>query len=127
MLIASIVSIIGSLALVILELLHDGNSGSPSSESYDIAIAFFILFAKFGVSSLFAIVILANVIIFPTLFCSTAFGVCNVGARLCTIMAPLAAELPGIMPMAIFSGLTVLTILISRLVILDDTDDNMEK
>ena len=54
----------------------------------------FILLARFGCSSCFCIVYLANADIFPPKFASTVFGLCNTASRILTITAPMVAELP---------------------------------
>jgi len=65
--------------------------------------AFFVLFAKFGISFAFNIAYLSTPLLFPTRLCSTAFGICNVFARFATILAPIIAELKTPVPMLIYS------------------------
>ena len=45
---------------------------------------------------------LANSQIFPAIFAGTAFGLCNLGAKLATILAPMLAEVNPPAPMIIF-------------------------
>ena len=46
---------------------------------------------------------------FPVALCTTAFGICNIFARISTIMSPLIAELPDHVPMSIFSVICIAT------------------
>jgi hypothetical protein len=85
------VAIIGSILLLSL-----GNSNVD-------LIPVFILLAKSGVSATFNICYLANAQIFPAIFAGTAFGICNIGAKLATILAPLMAEIDPPAPMIIFT------------------------
>lgn len=66
-------------------------------------IPVFILLAKAGVSGTFNLCYLANAQIFPAIFAGTAFGFCNMGAKLATVMAPLIAEIDAPVPMIIFT------------------------
>ena len=72
-------------------------------------IAVFILFAKFGISFTFNLSYLAPPQMFPTALCTTAFGICNIFARISTILSPLIAELPDPVPMSIFSVICIAT------------------
>jgi len=56
-----------------------------------------------GVSGTFNLCYLANTQIFPAIFAGTAFGFCNIGAKLATILAPLIAEVDAPTPMIIFT------------------------
>ena len=53
----------------------------------------FVLLAKFGVAAVFNIVYIANQMIFPVLFVSTALGACNIFARTASVAAPTVAEI----------------------------------
>ena len=64
------------------------------------------MLSRFGTSAAFNLVYLANSAIFPTLFCSTAMGIANIIARIVTIGAPMAAEIPGHTPILISSIIT---------------------
>ena len=55
-------------------------------------IPVFVLFSKAGVTATFNLCYLANAQIFPAIFAGTAFGICNIGAKFTTILAPLMAE-----------------------------------
>lgn len=62
-------------------------------------MAFLVIFAKGGFSGCFVNCYVATSDIFPTLFCSTALGICNFTARLITVMAPEIAEREAPIPM----------------------------
>lgn len=66
------------------------------------AIPAMILGAKFGVASTFNLIYLANAFLFPPILNSTSFGICNMFARLATILAPQVAELEGNTAMIVF-------------------------
>lgn len=48
---------------------------------------FFVVVAKFGLSGVISILYVCNVDLFPTLFCSTAIGICNFTSRFLTIFS----------------------------------------
>ena len=62
-----------------------------------------ILGAKFGVASTFNSAYLANALLYPTTLVGTAFGICNMAARLATIVAPELAEVDAPIPMTVFT------------------------
>ena len=66
-------------------------------------IAVFVLFAKFGIALTFNLCYLATPQMFPVALTTTAFGICNIFARVATILSPLIAEAPDPAPMSIFS------------------------
>jgi hypothetical protein len=51
------------------------------------AMPLFIAFARIGVAWGFVLVYVANAEVFPTLFAATAMGICNLVARIITIMS----------------------------------------
>ena len=65
-------------------------------------IPYMLSFAKGGVKVTFDICYLANSTIFPAIFAGTAFGFCNVGAKVATILSPMLAEVEPPVPMIIF-------------------------
>ena len=65
-------------------------------------IPIFVLLSKAGVTATFNLCYLANAQIFPAIFAGTAFGICNIGAKLTTILAPLMAEVKPPVPMILF-------------------------
>ena len=52
----------------------------------------FILLAKFGVCSFFAMLFMSTLIYFPSRYLGAVFGICNTVARSVTILAPMVAE-----------------------------------
>jgi hypothetical protein len=46
---------------------------------------------------------MSNTVLFPTLFCGTSLGICNVFARSFTFFAPWIAEMPAPLPMTTFA------------------------
>lgn len=56
-------------------------------------LSIFILGSKFGVSQVFNLAYLGNMMLFPTSLLATSYGICNLFARGGTIFAPFVAEL----------------------------------
>jgi len=83
-------SLVGGLCLMIF---GDSNKN---------LIPVFVLFSKAGVTATFNLSYLANSQIFPAIFAGTAFGICNIGAKFTTILAPLMAEVKPPVPMILF-------------------------
>jgi hypothetical protein len=75
-----------------------------------------LLLAKGGVKMTFNIVYLANSQIFPAIFAGTAFGICNIGAKLATIFSPYMAEVDPPTPMIVFTILAVIAAVLSLFV-----------
>ena len=75
-----------------------------------------LLYMNCGVLSGFHICFLSNELLFPTLFCSTSMGICNVFSRTVTITAPVFAELEGKTPMWIVFGIAMASIMFSRFI-----------
>jgi len=48
----------------------------------------FVGIARLGISACFNLIYLANSDVFPTLFAATAMGVCNLLARIVTVLSP---------------------------------------
>jgi hypothetical protein len=84
------VALVGGLCLMIF-----GDSNKS-------LIPVFVLFSKAGVTATFNLCYLANAQIFPAIFAGTAFGICNIGAKFTTILAPLMAEVKPPVPMILF-------------------------
>ena len=57
-------------------------------------VAIIILIAKFGVSAAFNLVYIANAVLYPPSLAATAMGICNIFARIATVLAPEIAEIP---------------------------------
>jgi hypothetical protein len=62
-----------------------------------------LLGAFYGYSSVVLCNWISTPVLFPVIFSSTAIGICNVLARLATILAPQVAELEQPLPMIIIS------------------------
>ncbi|TNV72971.1 hypothetical protein FGO68_gene499 [Halteria grandinella] len=62
-----------------------------------------VMLARCGVKVALDLCYLANSTIFPAIFAGTAFGLCNIGGKLFTIIAPLLAEVDKPIPMITFS------------------------
>ena len=73
----------------------------------------FVLLSKFGIACAFNTSYLTTPMVFPVILTSTAFGVCNVVARLVTVGAPIVAEFKYPTPTLIFSALSIFGILCS--------------
>jgi hypothetical protein len=86
-------SVIGGIIIIFLGTTHE--SLMPA----------FVVLTKIGISGSFVNVYICMVDIFPTLFCATAFGVCNFLARVLTIVAPQIAEADPPLPMIVLTGL----------------------
>jgi len=94
--IAFVVAAAGSISLLLFSKAH------PS------VTPIMLLLAKGGVKMTFNIVYLANSQIFPAIFAGTAFGICNIGAKLATIFSPYMAEVEPPLPMIIFTVLAIM-------------------
>lgn len=64
-----------------------------------------VLLSRSGIKCTFDSCYLANSTIFPAIFAGTAFGFCNIGAKLVTIFSAPMAELEKPVPMIVFSCL----------------------
>ena len=73
----------------------------------------FVLLSKFGIACAFNTSYLTTPMVFPVILTSTAFGICNVVARLATVGAPIIAEFKFPTPTLVFSALSILGILCS--------------
>lgn len=78
------------------------------SEANPDFVPYMLSLAKGGIKITFDICYLANSIIFPTIFAGTAFGLCNLGAKIATILAPMLAEVDPPVPMIVFSLMAAL-------------------
>jgi len=78
-------------------------------------VPYFISLAKCGIKVTLDICYLANAMLFPAIFAGTAFGICNVGAKVASIVSPMLAELEAPVPMAVFSGVAFVAVVLSVL------------
>ena len=83
------IAIIGSILYIIF------------GDTYPYLIPFMVLGSKFGISGSFNVVYLANSL-FPPIYASTTFGICNAFARLAAMLAPQFAEISKPIPMVSF-------------------------
>ncbi len=63
----------------------------------------FVAVARVGISAGFNLIYMMNADVFPTLFAATAMGICNLLARIITILSPQVAEWPGNAPMVVYT------------------------
>ncbi|TNV73193.1 hypothetical protein FGO68_gene463 [Halteria grandinella] len=101
---AFILAALGGLSLVIFSATLPG------------IVPVMVLFAKGGVKMTFNICYFANSQIFPAIFAGTAFGICNLGAKIATIFSPYMAEIDPPLPMIIFTVLAVSCAMVSLLI-----------
>jgi len=88
----------------------------------------FVLLARLGSSAAMTLLHIATVEIFPTLVAATAFGICNVIARIACIFGPLLVEVPEPVPMSIISFMSLIAISLSfRLQEGQNKDSNEQK
>jgi MFS family permease len=59
----------------------------------EVLLACFILTCKFGISQAFNVAYIGNLMLFPTDVVTSSFGICNIFARISTILAPFVAEI----------------------------------
>ncbi len=72
-----------------------------------------VLGAKFGVSATFNLAYVASAYLFPSIYSATAFGICNIFARITTILAPEVAEVKAPVPMILFTILAGIAAVLS--------------
>ncbi len=89
------VAVMGSISLA--------TWAQPKYELGNGLMSVLVLFTRSGIKCTFDSCYLANSTIFPAIFAGTAFGLCNIGAKLVTIFAPAMAEITPPTPMVIFS------------------------
>lgn len=79
-------------------------------------ISILVLLTRSGIKATFDSCYLANSTIFPAIFAGTAFGFCNLGAKIVTIFSAPMAELQPPVPMIILSCLAA-TALVAALLL----------
>jgi hypothetical protein len=79
-------------------------------------ISILVLLTRSGIKATFDSCYLANSTIFPAIFAGTAFGFCNLGAKIVTIFSAPMAELQPPVPMIILSCLAA-TALVAALML----------
>ena len=80
-----------------------------SSEDETWYFLIFILFAKFGISSAYNVVYLANSSLFPILFASTALGYCSFLSRIFSAVSPFLVDLEEPWPIVIFTVMALIS------------------
>lgn len=83
------------------------------SHHAEFMIPVLVLITRSGAKATFDSCYLANSTIFPAIFAGTAFGICNIGAKIITIFSPLTAEVKDPVPMVIFSCLSAVGVVLS--------------
>ena len=73
----------------------------------------YVIIAKFGIAAAYLTVYVATADTFPTLFCATAFGVCNFASSIITIPASYISELDAPIPMVVYALVSVLGLLLT--------------
>ena len=92
------ISCVGSVGVITFTSIFTG----------ELPTAFAYMLLYIGVVAAFDLVYLIVNELFPTVFLGTSYGACNVVGRFISIMSPLAAELPGALPLillAVFAAL----------------------
>jgi len=85
-------------------------------ESVAFLIPVVVLFTRSGIKCTFDSCYLANATIFPAIFSGTAFGFCNLGAKIITIFSPLTAEVKDPVPMIIFASLAAVALVLVQFI-----------
>lgn len=93
----------------------------------DILMAVFVVIAKFGISGGFTILYVCTNDVFPVLFCASALGITNFSSRFLTIFSAEIAEVPPPIPMILFTGLSVLGIVLIWFVKTNEEKEKIEK
>jgi hypothetical protein len=94
------------LAVAIFGSISLATWAAPSKDLGIFIMSVLVLFTRSGIKATFDSCYLANSTIFPAIFAGTAFGLCNIGAKLVTIFSPVMAEITPPTPMIIFSCLS---------------------
>ena len=106
-----VIGIIGSLFYILY------------GESHKSLVPVMVLGSKFGISGSFNVVYLANTV-FPPVYSSTTFGLCNFFARLASMLAPVFAEFQPPLPMTIFCVIAGAAAVISLFLRTPKKDEN---
>ena len=69
----------------------------------------FVLITRYGINSAFTLCYIITADYFPSIVSSQVFGICNIFARLSTILSPLIAEIDAPVPMIIYVIICSLT------------------
>ena len=66
------------------------------------------MITKLGIASAFNIIFIAHTDIFPVLYATTAFGICNFVAKIFTSASPVIAQYEQPLPTIILFGLSLI-------------------
>ncbi len=91
-------------------------------------ISFFLFGCRLGVAAACNVVTILNLTVFPSDFMSTSFGICNIFARLSSILAPIIAELDDPLPFLVFCVVTSSCVFLAKFMQESSNgDDNGER
>ena len=107
---------LGGICILIYELATDFYGESPEPVT-GLLFPALVLISKFGITLSFTINYLAQDDLFPVLFVSTAYGLCNFLARFFTIFSPQVAEIQSIVPITLFVTTTGIAMITSNFLI----------
>ena len=112
-------SAVGSLGVIVFTSFYKGDSQMPDALSY--------MFLYIGVVTAFDLVYLIVNDLFPTIFLGTSYGACNVVGRFISILSPLAAELPGVLPLVLLGIFAAICTLLPLGLVKAKTEDKPVK
>ena len=85
-------------------------------------IPYMLSLARCGMKVTFDICYLANSLLFPAIFAGTAYGFCNIGAKVATILSPMVAEVDAPVPMISFTSVALVAAVLSNFIIKDEKE-----
>ena len=90
-------------------------------------ILWMMFVTRFGINCAFSLCYIITAEYFPPIVCSRVFGICNLFARLATILSPLLAEITPPFPMVIYIMICIILMIASLfLTKSEDIDDAMQ-
>ena len=92
-----------------------------NSEGSGTFVAISVFIAKFGFSQTWPANYISILLIFPTVLNSTTMGICNICARVCTMLAPLVVEIEPPYPMVIVTTGGLIAVVLSQFLKNTDT------
>lgn len=95
---------LSALGGIFLAFLNNDEENMDDPADTDWVTPIFVLLARFGISLALCACYVSTPWLFPTIICSTAYGVCNIVGRTLSIIAPSVAEIEGALPMLIYTG-----------------------
>ena len=103
-----IIALIGSSPVIFSEY------ASPEYKEYVVPGCLLIL--NFGITGNFGNLYIGHLDLFPNVFSGTTMGICNVVARLCTVFAPIVAEIKQPVPEITLTSLCIIAIILALFV-----------